>query len=53
MSNIRSNEVSFGSARFQRLSERQSQKLYWATLQVLERTGVRVYEQEALDLLKN
>lgn len=52
MSNLRSNEVSFGSAHFQRLSEQQNQKLYWAVLQVLERTGVRIFEQEALDLLR-
>ncbi len=52
MSRIRSNDYSFGSAHFQRMTDQQSQKIYWACLQVLERTGVRVYEQEALDLLK-
>ena len=52
MSNIRSNDSSLGSAQFRRLSEQQCQKLYWACLQVLERTGARVYDQEALDLLK-
>ena len=52
MSNISSNDCSLGSAHFRRLSEQQCQKLYWACLQVLERTGARVYDQEALDLLK-
>jgi trimethylamine--corrinoid protein Co-methyltransferase len=52
MSNIRSNDCSLGSAHFRRLSEQQCQKLYWACLQVLERTGARVYDHEALDLLK-
>lgn len=52
MSNIYSNDAPFGSAQFRRLSDQQCQKLYWACLKVLERTGVRIYEQEALDLLK-
>ena len=37
---------------FRRLSETQTQRLYAACLEILERTGVRLYEQEALDLLK-
>lgn len=52
MTGLRSNDHSFGSAQFRRLSDDQCQKLYWACLEVLERTGVRLYEQEALDLLK-
>jgi trimethylamine--corrinoid protein Co-methyltransferase len=52
MSNIRSNDNALGSARFRRLTDQQCQKIYWACLKVLERTGVRIYEQEALDLLK-
>ncbi|MEW5957482.1 MAG: trimethylamine methyltransferase family protein [Chloroflexota bacterium] len=51
-SNIMSNDCSFGSAHFRRLSDQQCQKLYWACLKVLERTGVRIYDQAALDLLK-
>jgi trimethylamine--corrinoid protein Co-methyltransferase len=52
MTGLRSNDLAFGSAQFRRLSDDQCQKLYWACLEVLERTGVRLYEQEALDLLK-
>jgi len=37
---------------FARLSERQCQQLHEASLRILERTGVRLYLQEALDLLK-
>ncbi|MGQ9502375.1 MAG: trimethylamine methyltransferase family protein [Anaerolineae bacterium] len=37
---------------FARLSEQQCQQLHDASLQILERTGVRLYLQEALDLLK-
>ncbi len=36
-----------------KLSEGQCQKLYWACLEILERTGVRLFEQEAIDLLKS
>ena len=52
MTNIRSNDHVFGSAQFRRLSDEQCQRLYWACLEILERTGVRLYDQEALDLLK-
>jgi trimethylamine--corrinoid protein Co-methyltransferase len=37
---------------FRRLSDRQCQKLHWASLQILERTGARLYHQPAVDLLK-
>ncbi len=37
---------------FARLSEEQCRRLHDASLQILERTGVRLYLQEALDLLK-
>jgi trimethylamine--corrinoid protein Co-methyltransferase len=37
---------------FRRLSDDQCQRLYKACLEILERTGVLLYEQEALDLLK-
>jgi trimethylamine--corrinoid protein Co-methyltransferase len=38
---------------FQRLTDEQSQRIYWACLEILERTGIRLYDQEALDLLKS
>jgi trimethylamine--corrinoid protein Co-methyltransferase len=48
---MRSNEQVFTTTQFRRLSDEQCQKLYWACLEILERTGVRLYDQEALDLL--
>ena len=38
--------------KFQRLTETQTEKIYAACLEILDRTGVRLYDQEALDLLK-
>lgn len=52
MTGLRSNDQGFNTTQFRRLSDEQCQKLYWACLEILERTGVRLYEQEALDLLK-
>jgi len=52
VTNIRSNDHVLSSAQFRRLSDEQCQKLYWACLEILERTGVRLYDQEALDLFK-
>jgi trimethylamine--corrinoid protein Co-methyltransferase len=49
---IRTNDMTFLSSYFSRLSENQCQKIHWASLEVMERTGVRLYEQEALDLLQ-
>lgn len=52
MTGLRSNDRVFSTTQFRRLSDEQCQKLYWACLEILERTGVRLYDQEALDLLK-
>jgi trimethylamine--corrinoid protein Co-methyltransferase len=52
MVDMRSNDHSFNSVQFRRLSDEQCRRLYWACLEILERTGVRLYDQEALDLLK-
>lgn len=52
MANIRSNDSTFLSAQFRRLSDQQCQKIHWASLEVMERTGVRLYEQEAIDLFQ-
>jgi len=38
--------------RFRRLSEIECQKLHCASLEILERTGVRLHHQPAIDLLK-
>ena len=52
MTNIRSNDTNFGSTQFGRLSPQQCEKLHNASLEILERTGVRLYEPEAVELLK-
>lgn len=52
MANVRSNDVNFGSAQFGLLSPQQCEKLHHASLEILERTGVRIHEPEAVELLK-
>jgi trimethylamine--corrinoid protein Co-methyltransferase len=52
MANIRINDKSFGGAQYGRLSPEQCQKLHNASLEILARTGIRLYEQEAIDLLR-
>ena len=52
MANVRVNDRSFGSVQFGRLSPEQCERIHNASLEILARTGVRLYEQEALDLLK-
>lgn len=37
---------------FKRLTTQQCQKLHWASMEILERTGIRVHHQPAIDLLK-
>lgn len=46
------NDHSYGGIQFARLSPPQREKIHNASLQILERTGVRLYDQEAIDLLK-
>jgi trimethylamine--corrinoid protein Co-methyltransferase len=53
MVNIRTNDRTFLSAQFQRMSDEQCEKIHWASLEVMERTGVRLYEQEAIDLVRS
>jgi trimethylamine--corrinoid protein Co-methyltransferase len=52
MAQIRMNDRSFGGAQYGRLSPEQCQKLHNASLEILARTGARLYDQEAIDLLK-
>jgi trimethylamine:corrinoid methyltransferase-like protein len=52
MANIQTNDRTFLSAQFRRMSDEQCQKIHWASLEVMERTGVRLYEQEAIELVK-
>jgi trimethylamine--corrinoid protein Co-methyltransferase len=46
------NDQTHLSAQFDRLSAEQCERILQASLEVLARTGVRLYEQEAIDLLK-
>ncbi|MBC8492811.1 MAG: trimethylamine methyltransferase family protein [Chloroflexi bacterium] len=52
MARIRINDKSFGGVQYGRLSPEQCQKLHNASLEILARTGARLYDQEAIDLLK-
>jgi len=46
------NERSFGSAHFARISREQCQKIHWASLEILERTGLRIHDEEAVSIFK-
>jgi len=52
MTQIRINDVAYGGAQYARLSPEQCQKIHNASLEILARTGARLYDQEALDLMK-
>ena len=39
-------------AHFRRLSDIECQKLHWASMEILERTGARLHHQPAIDLLQ-
>lgn len=49
---MRSNHSSFGTPHFRVLSDDQIEDIHLATLEVLQRTGVRIFDQEGLDLMK-
>ena len=48
---MRANYVQYGSPQFDILSDKQIEELHFATLQILERTGVTFECQEAIDIL--
>ncbi len=52
MASIRLNDKILGGAQYARLSPEQCQKLHNASLEILARTGARLYHQEAVDLLR-
>ncbi len=52
MARIRINDKAFGGTQYGRLSPAQCQKLHNASLEILARTGVQFYHQEAIDMLK-
>lgn len=48
---MRANYIHYGSPQFRLLSDKQIEELHFASLQILERTGVLFECQEALDIL--
>lgn len=51
MDKVQSGSNTMQSVHFRRLGDEQCQQLYWACLDLLSRTGVRLHHQEALDLI--
>jgi len=49
---LQSNYLEFNTPRFRKLSDDQIERLHHASLEILDRTGVCLYDQEALDLLQ-
>jgi trimethylamine--corrinoid protein Co-methyltransferase len=49
---LQSNYVAFNTPQFHKLSDDQVERIHNASLEILDRTGVCLYEPEALDLLK-
>ena len=49
---LRSNDTTMAMPHFRKLSDDQVERLHHASLEILERTGVRLFEPEALELLK-
>ena len=46
---LQSNYTSYETPRFRKLSDDQTERLHHASLEILDRTGVCLYEPEALD----
>ena len=46
------NDHAFNSPHFNYLSKGQCQKIHWAALEILERTGVRLYLEEAVTMFR-
>lgn len=49
---LQSNYTTFNTPQFRKLSDDQVERLHHASLEILDRTGVCLYEEECLDLLK-
>jgi trimethylamine--corrinoid protein Co-methyltransferase len=49
---LQSNYTTFNTPQFRKLSHDQVERLHHASLEILDRTGVCLYEEECLDLLK-
>jgi trimethylamine--corrinoid protein Co-methyltransferase len=48
----RSNFTAYGSPMFRQMSEDQLQAIHFASLNIIERTGMRFYDEEAIRLFK-
>lgn len=48
---MRANYIQYGSPQFHILSDKQIEELHFATLQILERTGIAFHCQEAINIL--
>jgi trimethylamine--corrinoid protein Co-methyltransferase len=46
------NDRQFNSVQFARISPEQGRRIHWASLEILERHGVRLHDQAAIDLLE-
>ena len=49
---LQSNYTSFDTPRFRKVSDDQTERLHHASLEILDRTGVVLYEPEAVELLR-
>jgi trimethylamine---corrinoid protein Co-methyltransferase len=49
---LQSNYTSYDTPRFRKLSDDQVERLHHASLEILDRTGILLFEAEALELLK-
>jgi len=52
MAKVTTNDRVYDSVQFSRLSEPKCLKIHWASLELLERFGVRLHDPEAIELLK-
>jgi trimethylamine--corrinoid protein Co-methyltransferase len=52
MTQIRINDRAYGGVQYGRISPEQAQKIHNGSLEILARTGARLYHQEAIDLLQ-
>jgi len=52
MGNTTTNDSTYNSVQFGRMTEQQCLKIHWASLELLESMGVKLHDQQSLDLLK-
>ena len=52
MAEIQVNDRAFKSSQYARISTEQCRKLHWASLEVLERTGVRLFDPAAVEIVR-